>query len=135
MKAKLVRDNGRQRFYELSEPLNIGICDIRGLLKDLSTECVDVVKKRIRPEYHDTIVPQFADGVRIVCVSDAFTHIERLVFPAFIAKDEYHGLSVNIDGKHTFMIDGGDSESVYEDAVYLRHLAIINNLSWEGVEN
>ena len=70
----------------------------------------------------------------MVVVSDAFTHIERLVFPGFRLNGNWSFIEANIDGKHTFMIDGGDPKAVYADEVYLRHLCILNHLKWEGVE-
>jgi hypothetical protein len=132
MKATLVHNNGRQRFYALSEPITKGVslfgpCDI---VDDINR----YIKLRIKPEYKDGVLDNFKEGCKMIAVSDAHTHIERLVFPAFVREDGEHCiLTCEIDGKHTFMIDGGDPRSVYPDEVYLRHLCIINKLRWEGL--
>ncbi len=134
MKATLVHNNGRQRFYSLSEPIAKGMslfgpCDV---MEDIKR----YISERIKPEYKEDVLDSFKDGCKMIAVSDAHTHIERLVFPAFVRDNGEHCILTNeIDGKHTFMIDGGDPRSVYPDAVYLRHLCIINNLKWEGVED
>lgn len=136
MKATLIetRDGERLRFYALSEPITKGISDWVGSV-DIPADIERFCKLRIKPEFRDEIVNQTRDGAHFVVVSDAFTHIERLVFPAWQTKE--HGMgagAMEIDGKHTMMIHGGDPDSVYEDEVYLRHLCILNKLKWEGVE-
>ena len=133
MKAKLVHDTGRQRWYELSEPIRKGISDLFGevdIIKDIQNYC----QLRAKIEFRDAILEQFKDGCQMIIVSDAHTHIERLVFPGFCIDGNWSGIGTEIDGKHTFMIDGGDSKAVYADEVYLRHLCILNHLKWEGVE-
>ena len=134
MKATLVHNNGRQRFYSLSEPISKGI-SLFG-----PTDIMDDIRRniqfQIKEEYKEGVLDSFKDGCKMIAVSDARTHIERLVFPAFVRDNGENCILTNeIDGKHTFMIDGGDPRSVYPDAVYLRHLCIINNLKWEGVED
>lgn len=132
MKATLVHKTDRQRWYELSEPLVKGISDWVGevdIVEDIKRYC----SLRIKPEFRNCILEKFTDGCRMVVVSDAHTHIERLVFPGFCIDGKWGGGGNEIDGKHTFMIDGGDPRSVYPDEVYLRHLCIINKLRWEGL--
>lgn len=134
MKATLVHKTDRQRWYELSEPLVKGISDWVGevdIVEDIKRYC----SLRIKPEFRNCILEKFTDGCRMVVVSDAHTHIERLVFPGCCIDGKWGGGGNEIDGKHTFMIDGGDPASVYADEVYLRHLCILNHLSWEGVED
>ena len=133
MKAKLVHDTGRQRWYELSEPIRKGICDVSGEV-DIVKDMQDCCQRHIKKEFLDAVLEQYKDGCRMVVVSDAFTHIERLVFPGFRLNGNWSFIEANIDGKHTFMIDGGNPEAVYADEVYLRHLCILNHLKWEGVE-
>lgn len=126
--AKLVYQNRTQRFYELSEPITKGIRfkDEVNIIEEMQDDC----NRRIKEEYRK-YVPK--DGCHLLCVSDAHTHIERLVFAAFkYLKDgvyEYCPLPTQIDGKHTFMIDGGNINSVYADEVYIRHLGRINGMS------
>lgn len=134
MKATLeyTSETGRQRYYKLSEPIKKGISDICGEV-DIP-QLLEYVERSCLREYKTLFADQIKDGIHHVCVSDAHTHIERLVFPAVIINGRFTGLTYEIDGKHTMMIDGGYPEAVYDDAVYLRHLAIINKLSWEGVE-
>ena len=60
--------------------------------------------------------------------SDAFTHIERLVFVGEKFTSGYGSIGIHIDGSHTIRIHGGDERYVYPDEVYLRHLGIINGV-------
>lgn len=135
MKATLIKDNGRQRYYELSEPITKGKCDLLGEFPDLVKTCSETIARRIKEEYKKEALDSIKDGIRYIVVSDAHTHIERLVFPAVKFKDgNITGISHDIAGKHTFMIDGGDSRAVYPDEVYLRFLARLNGLTYEGIE-
>ncbi|MBV3838401.1 hypothetical protein [Bacteroides xylanisolvens] len=120
--AKLVETTNHQRFYELSAPIYKGRrfgSDV-DIVRELE-EC----KESISPEYKHLIR---TDGCHIVCVSDAFTHIERLVFAAEKFLSGYERTSIHIDGSHTMKIHGGDERYVYPDEVYLRHLGIINGV-------
>ena len=73
----------------------------------------------------------------VICVSDAYTHIERLVFAGVEYMDKgsvcYTRYSTVIDGKNTFLIDGGSYDSVYEPCVYIRHLARLNGFKYGGI--
>ncbi|MBO4531423.1 MAG: hypothetical protein J5767_12400 [Paludibacteraceae bacterium] len=80
------------------------------------------------------MVSRIGKGVEYVAISDAHDHIERLAFPAFKIGDKYGFLCDDIAGKHTYLTNGGDPNSVYDDVVYLRFLARINGLKWEGLE-
>ena len=134
MKATLIYNNGRQRFYSLSEPISKGI-SLFGPT-DIMDDIRRTIQFKIKEEYQEGFLNSFKDGCKMIAVSDASTHIERLVFPAFIYDNGEHCIvSCEIDGKLTSMIKGGDPRTVYPDAVYLRHLCIINNLKWEGVED
>lgn len=80
------------------------------------------------------------DGIDIICVSDATTHTERLVFAGIRAKsnilNECFVFSfLQIDGKMTFMTSGGDKDSVYSDEVYLRRIASCNNMNFKLISN
>lgn len=121
--AMLVRSTDNQRYYELSEPIIMGIAfkkefDIRKEIEDVrDNEIKDIYKKEV-----------LIDGCHVICISDAHTHIERLAFVAQLFSFGYGMLGIQIDGKHTFMTDGGNINSVYPDEVYLRHLGIINGV-------
>ena len=131
MRAKLIHKNSRQRFYELSEPIKMCKIDWFGECDIVSETRASI--KMFREELKEQALSQIKDdGIRLVCVSDAHSHIERLVFPAIVINGEYSITANDIAGKHTMMIDGGDPDSVYDDAVYLRRLCQINNLKWEG---
>lgn len=121
--AKLVSTNDTQRYYELSSPIFIG----RNLGHDVDivAELEECKEKRMKPEYKHLLR---TDGCHIICVSDAYTHIERLVFVGEKFPAGYGRTSIQIDGSHTMRIHGGDERSVYPDEVYLRHLGMINGV-------
>lgn len=121
--AKLVETTSLQRFYELSEPIHKGRRFGKDI--DIAAELQECKEKRVKPEFKHLIR---TDGCHIVCVSDAKAHIERLVFAAEKLASGYGQVGVQIDGCHTMMIHGGDSDSVYPDEVYLRHLGMINGV-------
>ena len=133
MKAKLVHDTGRQRWYELSEPIAIGKSTFwGGMLVDIledTKKCYGWTKN-----CGNAYLEQLKDGCHMVVVSDAKRHAERLVFPGFIIDGEYRHSSNEIDGIITNSIDGGDESTIHPDEVYLRHLCMLNHLKWEGVE-
>jgi hypothetical protein len=73
-----------------------------------------------------------SDSVDKICISDAHTHTERLVFPAFYVRNKttgerrvYHSYN-QIAGKMTMMIHGGDPSTVKDHKVYVRWLRRIN---------
>lgn len=125
--AKKVFETRTKRFYELSEPITKGRRWNNDV--DIIHEMTDPKINRIKKKYRK-FIPD--DGCRLVCVSDAHTHVERLVFPAFTYLDngvvKYSIMSLQIDGKHTFSINGGDPDSVHDDEVYLRHLGMVNKV-------
>jgi hypothetical protein len=121
--AKLVETTKYQRFYELSEPIHKG--RRFGGDVDIATELQECKDNRVKPDYKHLIR---TDGCHIICVSDAHTHIERLVFAAEKFPSGYGSLGIHIDGSHTMMIHGGDERYVYPDEVYLRHLGMVNGV-------
>jgi len=133
MKAKLVHKTDNYRVYELSEPIFKGESDIMGEIN--IKEEFEATKNRIRKDLpkdrYDAIIVALSMPCTHICISDATTHIERLVFPAYEFNGEYSGTSMDIGGKHTMMIHGGDRDAVYDDEVYIRRLAQINGLSYE----
>ena len=125
---KKVGDNGRQRFYKLSIPV-----------EKVPNPRFDWEKEK---EYNiGRLKEQFkhfhTEKIEYVAVSDAHTHVERLLFvaiPLNEEKTEFGCLAgLQLDGKHTMMIHGGDSRHCHSDEVYLRRLAKVNGygFSWE----
>jgi hypothetical protein len=132
MKAKKVFVAPTYRIYEVSEPIKKGKSDwVREVSID---ETIESYMPRIKEKYKECVASRKGKGVEYVAISDANTHIERLAFPAFKFGETYGFLCDDIAGKHTYLTEGGDPDSVYEDAVYLRFLAKINGLKWEGLE-
>lgn len=122
---KLIKENQYQRYYQLDFQIKFfgkNSSSIADLFKH------DPIKLKELYELAEDI----SESINKVCVSDAHTHIERLVFPAFnIINKETGEIELchrcnNIDGKHTFMTRGGDPREVHDDAVYIRHLRMIN---------
>lgn len=130
LEVKLVHTTDKQRFYKLNR-----IIDKFPRQIDLDKE-IDNSIKRIKDEYKEVLTPILGgckNGVDVICVSDAHTHIERLVFAGceFVKDGEtsYMPISmVHIDGKLTFLTYGGSYDAVYDDVVYLRHIASKNGL-------
>ena len=115
----LVYKAKRQRFYESSLPLKKSALTDKYTLRELMLKEKQTL---IKEDMH--LIPDDIEGVSLLCISDARTHTERLVFAALKTdKGEYGRIRLQIDGKHTFMIHGGNIDSVYDDEVYLRHLS------------
>jgi len=125
---KKVNENRMQRFYKLSEH----ITKVPNKNFDIKIE-YEYYLKRVKEQYKHLL----PSSIEYVCVSDAHTHIERLVFWAMPLNDECTEIGsmggLQIDGKHTFMIHGGNSRDVHPDEVYLRRLASANGFNF-GME-
>lgn len=134
MKARLTHKEDKIRFYRLSEPIKTGIRFFGKF--NIRESVLAWIEETVKPEYLEQIASCFPEeGVSLIAVSDAVTHIERLVFPAFVFEGEYHPMNINIDGRPTLMFEGGDIRHVHPDEVYMRHLCMINGLKWEGFES
>ena len=125
---KLLKQNTQQRYYQL----NFRIKKYKRTPKKVST-IVDLWKDdpiNLLPEYE--LAEDITESVDKICVSDAHTHVERLVFPAFYVRNketnevELCHRNNQIDGKLTMMIHGGSEKDVCPDEVYIRHLRRIN---------
>lgn len=127
MNFKLVHQTDKQRFYES----DVEITKFPNGRFDLEKE-LEYGKSRLREG-----VEMLNDKVYVVCISDATTHLERLVFAATTYKLPdgeviYGPLSMlQIDGAMTMMIHGGDPKTIRPDEVYLRQIAILNSKSHE----
>lgn len=124
---RLVETTENQRFYEVSEYLTKGFIRLTGQMVEWNAE---KVRNRIKEGSK-----HFAEenGFKVVCISDAHTHIERLAFAATKFPSEYGRLDFQIEGLHTMMIYGGDPSSVWEDEKYLRLIARHNGYSQNNV--
>lgn len=83
--------------------------------------------EKFKPE-HQQLIP---NEIEYVIVSDAKTHIERLVFCACeYEPGKFSTLSfMDMDGKLTMMIHGGNPRDVHPDEVYLRRIASVNGMT------
>jgi hypothetical protein len=132
----LIKDAGEQRYYQLNFRIRNGStgCPGKTIQKIFK---VDPLK--LLDEYE--LAEDISESVDKVCVSDAHTHVERLVFPAFYIRDKTTGEKKlihrcnSIDGIVTMMIYGGDESAVYPDETYLRHLRMINRPGGEGSDS
>lgn len=116
---KKVAERTNQRFYHLSIP----VTNVPNKQFNFEDERQNF-NSRLNKEYK-YLTPS---KIEFVCVSDAHTHVERLVFVAVQTKDsEFYNLcGLQIDGRHTMMIEGGDQRHVHPDEVYLRRIASAN---------
>lgn len=128
LKVKLFKQTGDQRFYELSHKLQTGYCRIFKTPVNIS-DMLEIEIKTIKKEYREFLP---TDGTDFVCVSDAFTHKERLVFAAMRGEGLKPSplMGVVIEGSYTMMIEGGNAASMKPDYVYFRSLARLNNLKF-----
>lgn len=136
MKAKLVKTyrGGNVKIYELSDPIQKGKSDWRGEFS-ISRSLNDLYD-RLFPKYKESAEKyRKSDSCYYVAISLAHTHVEKLAFPAIkINENEFTFIGDDIAGKHTFITSGGDPSTIYADEVYLRFLAGINGLHFEGIE-
>jgi len=121
MKFELVHQNGTQRFYKADREIKIF---------PRKTFNWDEEVALSRPRLKEG-VEMLDDKCYYVCVSDATTHHERLVFAAgrFEKDGEiiYAPYSMlHITGRMTMMIHGGSLSSMLDDQVYLRQISILN---------
>ena len=121
------KDTGEQRYYQLSFRV-----------RNVSPGCPGKTIQKIFEIDHLKFLDEYelaediSESVDKVCISDAHTHVERLVFPAFFIREKATGEKIlthrcnMIDGVMTMMTRGGDWDAVYPDEVYLRHLRMMN---------
>lgn len=139
LQIKLVHKTSFQRFYKANKKLTKAPNKNFNLQEELPEYI-----KRLPPEAQE-LIKTLKEGYDIICVSDATTHIERLVFMGIEYlknKDstnpttEYSRTSTTtLDGKMTFMIYGGDEDAVHPDTVYLRRIARANGYSLKILDN
>jgi hypothetical protein len=117
-----VKETEFQRFYKLSEPVD------KVPNKNYNWE---EEKKYNLLRLKDEFKKYYPELIEYVVVSDAHTHIERLVFlgiPINEEKTDFGCLcGFQLDGDNTMLIEGGDLNKVYPDNYYLQRLAEVNN--------
>lgn len=128
MKAELIRREENKMYYVLSEPIRYGV-DIYGRVdipKKLSDFRNELKGKNIKYYKH---VPSECN---VICISDARSHDERIVFAAMIVKGKPTLItSIQIEGEWTSMFYGGDITTVEEPHIYIDRLAKLNGLTFE----
>lgn len=123
MKFTLVAENSNQRMYKSDVEIN----KFPNPRFDWDSE-LEYGRSRLKEG-----VEMLEDKCHYVIVSDAKTHIERLVFAGMRYKlasgEEVIGpvSMLQITGYHTMMIYGGDPSSILPDEVYLRQISILNS--------
>ena len=131
---KLLQTNPTNRIYQLDfkvkRVLIGGFISARRIVNIGDVFKEDPIK--LKPEFE--FAEDISESIDKICISDAHTHTERLVFPVFMCRNKETGEEGltwrcnNIAGRLTMMIHGGDSKAVYPDRVYIRYLRIIQNL-------
>jgi hypothetical protein len=123
MKFTLIKETSNQRMYKS----DVEITKFPNDRFDWDKE-IELARPRLKQG-----VSMLEDKCFYVVVSDARTHIERLVFAGMRYEmpdgEEVIGpvSMLQITGYHTMMIYGGDTESVRPDEVYLRQISILNS--------
>jgi hypothetical protein len=122
--SKLLHKNHHQRFYEVD--FDIIYCKSVDEVKNVK-DIIDVSYQnyKFREGHNKEII--LRETKRAVCISDATTHAERLAFSWRKIGGEYLRTPFTIAGKMTDMINGGDTNCVYDDEVYIRYLRMLNN--------
>jgi hypothetical protein len=119
---ELLKENNHQRFYKVD--FDVNICDFHGKLYK-TEELFDIAYgKKLKEGSNKNKI--LKESKRIICISDATTHIERLAFLGTKEKESYKRLRFAIAGKNTIMIKGGNIDKVYDDKVYIEYLRKIN---------
>lgn len=123
MKFTLVGENRKQRMYKS----DVEITKFPNNRFDWDKE-IELSRPRLKQG-----ASMLEDKCFYVVVSDAHTHTERLVFAGMRYElpngEETIGpvSMLQITGRHTMMIHGGDPYSIRPDEVYLRQIAILNS--------
>ena len=122
---------GQKRFYKLSSPVEKCANGLTTIKEEL-----EYTRERLKEKYKN-IIPHGAANWDIICISDAHTHLERLVFLGCKSKDGRYLIlnSRHLDGVQTMMIHGGSRDKMYPDKVYLRRLASANGYKFGGITN
>jgi len=124
---KLIKEQGKHRLYECEKELRFGVIDEGQELERGTLNRTE--KEGLTQSLFNTI----KQPTKYFVVSDAQTHTERLVFPAYVPEqiteikvtsDEIglYFLGCYCAGEMTMMIDGGDYSTIRDDCEYLAEL-------------
>ena len=116
-----------QRYYKLDFKVkNVSVNGRKSTIKKIfEADPIKLVEKY-------ELAEDVSESIDKICVSDAHSHHERLVFPVFRVRNKETGeishahRCNNIEGYQTMMIHGGDYTSMKEDNVYIRKLRMLN---------
>ena len=130
---------GNQSFYSCDRPILIGKTTFSevNVAKEMK-ENYDKLKKYWKErdsEVYSKFLKYYPSVCMAVCISDANTHMERLVFTAYKTDKGWGRQNIQIGGSHTMRIYGGDSLSIKPHKVYLRRLAQLNDYVYAGIVN
>jgi len=124
--ATLITQNNSQRFYQL----DFNVSKTSGSPRTIK-QLFEFEPLKFNPGYE--LAEDVSESINKICISDAHTHTERLVFPAFNVRNKetseiYTDFRCDtIAGHWTFITNGGDDSFVYDDKVYIRYLKILNS--------
>jgi len=129
--TKVITDENGRRIYRSDTPITKGTNNFWTLSKAIK----DLRNTQIKDGYElvGPTLETITEGFNLVCISDAITHSERLVFPAAKVKkiktgDVFYSIFsfVQIAGKNTFLTTGGDTSTILEDKCYLEQIIKAN---------
>ena len=121
-------------FYECDEPIIKGM-ESRFLGGPREINIADELSAMHADDYFpkmkDHYKSQLPEECRVIVISTAHSHAERLVFAAMVCLDSngeptMARLPIVIGGEHTMMSHGGDYSTMHEDAHYLQKLVELN---------
>jgi hypothetical protein len=129
---KLIRttESGRVQYYQL----DFKIKNIKGICKTIE-ELFSKSPVELIEGYE--LAEDISESIDKIAISDATTHAERLVFPAFWIKNTNTGETKvihrcnKIHGRHTMLIHGGDVSSMLQPEVYVRALRMLQTQKTE----
>jgi hypothetical protein len=129
---KLIRttESGRVQYYQL----DFKIKNIKGICKTIE-ELFSKSPVKLVEGYE--LAEDISESIDKIAISDATTHAERLVFPAFWIKNINTGETKvihkcdKIHGRHTMLIHGGDVSSMLQAEVYVRALKMLQTQKTE----
>jgi hypothetical protein len=130
---KLIRTagNGRVRYYQL----DFKIKNIKGIVCKTIEELFSKSPVKLIEGYE--LAEDISESVDKIAISDATTHAQRLIFPAFYIKNTNTGetkvihICNKIHGRHTMLIHGGDVSSMLRAEVYIRALRMLQTQKTE----
>lgn len=134
MKFTEVFKDKHQTYYVSDTPIK-EVPNRSSVFEDRVKEVLYCLDNKINEEYEliDPIRGDMNKGFKYICISDARTHIERLVFYAHKFRNKKTGEIVfgamdklHIDGEMVMLTGGGNTASVHPHSYYLDRLIELN---------